>query len=57
MQRDIWIRITYEINTDNRLEVTPIERVKVMVEEDMIDYFAIDEGFCGLNVEVEDSEQ
>lgn len=56
MQRDIWIRVTYEIDTDNGLEVTPIERVKVMVEEDMIDYFAIDEGFCGLNVEVEDSE-
>ena len=56
MQRDIWIKVTYEIDTNNRLEITPIERVKAMVEEDMIDYFAMDEGFCGLDVEVEDRE-
>lgn len=56
MQRDIWIKVTYEIDTDNNLEITPTERVKNMVEEDMLEYFAQDEGFCGMEVDVEDSE-
>lgn len=56
MQRDIWIKVTYEIDTDNNLEITPTERAKNMVEEDMLEYFAQDEGFCGMEVDVEDSE-
>ena len=56
MQRDIWIKVTYEIETDNNLEITPTERAKNMVEEDMLEYFAQDEGFCGMEVDVEDRE-
>lgn len=56
MQRDIWIRVTYEIDTDNRLEITTAKRAEEMIYDDMLEYFAQDEGFCGMDISVEDSE-
>lgn len=56
MQRDIWIKVTYEIDIDNGLEITPAKRVEDMVYDDMFEHFGQDEGFCGMDIVVEDSE-
>ena len=56
MQRDIWIRVTYEIDTDNGLEITPAKRVEDMVYDNMLEHFGQDEGFCGMDIVIEDSE-
>lgn len=56
MQRDILIRVTYKIDTDNGLEITPANKVEDMVYNDMLEYFCQDEGFSCLEVEVKDNE-
>lgn len=56
MKRIIKITVTYDLSNPDfeKLQITPRETVKKMVEEDMIEQFGQDEGYLGIEVEVID---
>lgn len=56
MKRIIKVTATYDLSNPDfkRLQITPKETVKKMVEVDMIEQFGQDEGYLGIEVEVID---
>ena len=56
MRRIIKVIATYDLDSPdlNGVQITPKERVKKMVEKDMIEQFGWDEGYLGVEVEVID---
>ena len=56
MKRIIKVTATYDLDYPDLigLQLTPTERVKEIVEEEMIEYFCEDEGYLGVEVEVID---
>jgi hypothetical protein len=56
MKRIIKVTATYDLDDEPylSLSITPKETVKQIVEDEMVEYFAWDEGYLGIEVEVID---
>ena len=57
MKRIIKVTVTYDLDDSllKESQITPKERVKSMVTEEMVEVFGEDEGDCGVDVEIIDT--
>lgn len=58
MKRVIKIEVTYDLDNswlEGGVQITPKERVKSMVTEEMVEVFGEDEGYRGVDVEIIDT--
>ena len=57
MKRIIKVTVTYDLDDSwlKESQITPKERVKSMVTEEMVEVFGEDEGYRGVDVEIIDT--
>lgn len=52
--RQIIITVDFDMRQFRNNEITPKQKVKEMVKEEMVENFSCDEGYLGVKVEVND---